>query len=152
MKNLIPTFLVCALCVATTAYASDEATLNQAMKALNARAKTDADKKLVLTAVSQQTTLPEKTLLAHMGKTQLNYGELLTAESLAQGGRKDINAILAMKRGKEWIDVSKEVKIDPGSIVDRLRAAEKTVQASQGGKPKQAQPNNQPASAQPNRY
>ncbi len=37
------------------AFASNEESLNQAIISLNARAKTNADKKLVLTAVSQQT-------------------------------------------------------------------------------------------------
>jgi hypothetical protein len=148
MKNLIPVFVICALCIATAIYADDEATLNQAIKALNARAKTDTDKKLVLNAVSQQTKLPEKTLASHMGATHLNYGELLTAESLAQGGRKDVSAIVAMKRGKGWSDLSKEVRIDPNSIVARLRAAEKTVQAAQAA-PKQARNTKKPG-ANPN--
>lgn len=136
MKNLISTLLICALCTATAAYADDETTLNQAIKALNARAKTDADKKLVLNAVSQQTKVPEKTLSSHMGATHLNYGELLTAESLAEGSRKNLNAIVALKQGKGWSIVSKEVRIDPNSIVGRLRAAEKMVQAAQAA-PKQ---------------
>lgn len=148
MKNLISTFLICALCTATAAYADDEATLNKAIKALNARAKTDADKKLVLNAVSQQTKVPEKTLSSHMGTTHLNYGELLTVESLAQGSRKELNAIVAMKQGKGWSTVSKEVRIDPNSIVGRLRAAEKMVQAAKAA-PKQAGNARKP-SANPN--
>ena len=146
MKNLISTLLICVLCTAATAYADDEALMNQAIKALNAQAKTDADKKLVLNAVSQQTSVPEKTLSSHMGTTNLNYGELLIAESLAQGSRKDIKAILAIKQRKGWADVSKEVRIDPNSIVARLRAAEKTVQAGQGA-PKQAGQAKKPNSA-----
>jgi hypothetical protein len=138
MKNLILLFVICALCPATAAYADDEATLNQAIKALNARAKTDADKKLVLNAVSQQTKVSEKTLSSHMGATHLNYGELLTAESLAQGSRKDLNAIVAMKQGKGWSTVAKEVRIDPNSIVGRLRAAEKMVQAAAQAKSQQS--------------
>ena len=138
MKNLIPLFVICAVCAATAIYADDEATLNQAIKSLNARAKTDADKKLVLNAVSQETKVPEKTLSSHMGATHLNYGELLTAESLAAASGKNLNAILAMKQDKRWSDLSKQVRIDPNSIVNRLRAAEQIVQAAARVKPKQA--------------
>lgn len=134
MKLLIPLLVVCALCRTTTLFADDEATLNQAIRALNARAKTDADKKLVLTAVSQQTKMPEKTLQSQMGTTHLNYGELLAADSLAQGTGKNVNAVIAMKQGKGWAQLSKELRINPNSIVDRLRAAEKNVQAGAAGK------------------
>lgn len=142
MKNLILFLVVCSLCSATAVYADDEAAMNQAIKALNARAKTDTDKKLVLNAVSQQTKLPEKTLQAHMTATRLNYGELLTAESLAAGSGKNLNAVLAMKQGKGWAETSKEVRIDPNSIVNRLHNA--TVQAGQGNK-KQAGTMKKPA-------
>lgn len=138
MKNLIPIFLICAFCTSTVLSADNEASLNQAIKALNARAKTDADKKLVLNAVSQQTKVPEKTLSAHMGSTHLNYGELLAAESLAAGSSKTVNAIVAMKQGKSWSSLSTEVKIDPNSIVSRLRAAEKMVQGAAQAKAQQS--------------
>ena len=146
MRRLILFLVIGSLCRATAVYAGDEAALNQAIKVLNAQAKTDADKKLVLNAVSQQTKVPEKTLQTHMTATHLNYGELLTAESLAAGSGKNLNAVLAMKQGKGWADLSREVKIDPNSIVNRLHSAEKTVQASQANK-KQAGNMKKPANA-----
>jgi hypothetical protein len=137
MKIVILFLVVCSLCTATAIQAENEATLNQAIIALNAHAKTDADKKLVLAAISQQTQVPEKTLQSQMATTHLNYGELLVADSLAEGSGKTLTSIIALKQGKGWADVSKEVKIDPGSVVGRLRTTEKVVQMSQA-KSKQA--------------
>lgn len=115
-------------------FAGDKASLNQAIDSLNARAKTGADKKLVLKALSQQTRLPEKTLQAQMSATHLGYGELLTANSIAEGSGKNLNAVLAMKKGKDWASLSKELRVAPDSIVNRLRNAEKTVRTGQGAR------------------
>ena len=105
--------------------------MNQAIKDLNARAKTDADKKLVLAAVSQQTQVPEKTLQSQM--------------ATAEGSGKTLTNIIALKQGKGWAALSQEVKINPSSVLDRLRTTEKVVQMSQV-KAKQAEdvkkPNN----------
>jgi hypothetical protein len=145
MKIVIPSLVVCLLCTATVIHAENEAVLNQAIKDLNARAKTDADKKLVLAAVSQQTQVPEKMLQSQMATTRLNYGELLVADSLAEGSGKTLTNIIALKQGKGWAALSQEVKINPSSVLDRLRTTEKVVQMSQV-KAKQAEnvkkPNN----------
>ena len=130
MKPLVACLLACFFCATLAAFADDEAVLNQAINALNARAKTDAGQTLVLKAVSQQTNVPEKTLQSQMNATRLTYGELLTANSLAQGSGKNFNSILAMKQGKGWAHLSKEVRIDPNSIIHRLQAAEKMSQAN----------------------
>jgi hypothetical protein len=118
------------LCGIIAAVATDES-LNQGIESLNARAKTDADKKLVLKAVSQQTRQPEKTLRSQMSTTHLGYGELLTADSLVEGSGKSLNEVLALKKGKGWASLSIELKVDPDSIENRLRYAERTVQAAQ---------------------
>ncbi len=91
------------------------------------------DKKLVLKAVSQQTRLPEKTLQSQMSATHLSYGELLMANSIVEGSGKNLNAVLAMKGGKSWASVSKQLWVDPNSIMNRLHNAEMTVQASRAG-------------------
>jgi len=131
MKIVIPLLVVCSLCAVTAIHAENEAVLNQAIKDLNARAKTDADKKLVFAAVSQQTQVPEKTLQAQMATTHLNYGELLVADSLAEGSGKTLTTIMALKHGKGWAALSMEVKINPSSVLDRLRTTGKVVQISQ---------------------
>ena len=101
MKKSISLFVTYSLCGSMVAFASNAESLNQAITSLNARAKTDADKKFVLKAVSQQTGLPEKTLQSQMTATHLSYGELLTANSIAEGSGKNLNAVLAMKGAKE---------------------------------------------------
>jgi hypothetical protein len=133
MKRFISLVVTCSLCSMMAAFAGNKASLNQAIESLNARAKTGADKKRVLTAVSQQTGLPEKTLQSQMTATHLGYGELLTANSIAQGSGKNLNAVLAMKGAKSWANVSKQLRVDPDSIVDRLHNAERTVQSGRAG-------------------
>jgi hypothetical protein len=133
MRRLVSLFVTGLLCGVTAASASNETSLNQAIQALNARAKTDADRKLVLKAVSQQTRLPEKTLRSQMSATHLSYGELLAANTIAEGSGKNLNAVLTSKGGKSWASVSTQLRVDPSSIVDRLQIAEKTVQAGRVG-------------------
>jgi hypothetical protein len=133
MKKLICLFVTYCLCGNMVAFASNEESLNQAIISLNARAGSNADKKRVLTAVSQQTGLPEKTLQSQMSATHLGYGELLTANSLAEASGKNLNAVLAMKGAKSWASVSKQLRVDPDSIVDRLHNAERTVQSGRAG-------------------
>jgi hypothetical protein len=137
MKRFISLLVSCSLCSMMAAFAGDKASLNQAIESLNARAKTGADKKRVLTAVSQQTGLPEKTLQSQMTATHLDYGELLTVNSIAQGSSKNLNAVLAMKGTKSWASVSKQLRVDPDSIVERLHNAERTVQSGRAGPPAQ---------------
>jgi hypothetical protein len=133
MKKLISLFVTFCFCGSMVVFASDEASLNQAINLLNARAKTDADKKLVLKAVAQQTRLPEKTLRSQMSATNLSYGELLAANSIAEGSGKNLDAVLAMKGGKSWASVSKQLRVDPSGIVNRLQIAENTVQGGRAG-------------------
>ena len=133
MKRFISLLVSCSLCSMMAAFAGDKASLNQAIESLNARAKTGADKKRVLIAVSQQTKLSEKTLQSQMSATHLSYGELLTANSIAEGSGKNLNAVLAMKGAKSWASVSKQLRVDPDSIVEQLHNAETTVQSGRAG-------------------
>jgi hypothetical protein len=133
MKKLISLFVTYSLCGSMVAFASNAESLNQAIISLNARARSDADKKLMLKAVSQQTRLREKTLQSRMSATHLGYGELLTANSIAEGSGKNLNAVLAMKGAKSWASISKQLRVDPDSIVNRLHNAERTVQSGRAG-------------------
>jgi hypothetical protein len=125
------TGLLCGITAVSVGGADREETLNQAIESLNSCVRGYRDKKLVLTAVSQQTKVPKKTLLSQMNDTHLSYGELLTANSLVEGSGKNLNDVLAMKKGKGWASLSIELRIDPNSIVNRLRNAEKTVRTAQ---------------------
>jgi hypothetical protein len=132
MKILIPFLLACFLAGTAAVYGDDEAALNKAVRSFNARAKTESDGKLMLNAIAQQTKMSEKTLQTQMRTARLNYGELLVAESLAEGSGKNLNSIVALRAsGKGWAAISKDLKIDSTSIVARLNNAEKTVQTSQ---------------------
>lgn len=132
MKKLMSLLMAGSLCCAAGAYADDETNLNQAMRALDARARTDADKKLVVTAVSQQTQVPEKTLETQLRTSHLSYGQLLIADSLAGASGETLENILARKaKSAGWAALSKELKIAPASIVNRIRNAEKTVRTAQ---------------------
>ncbi len=132
MKILIPFLLICSLCWTTGVYADENAALNQAMRAFNNRARSDADKNLILRAVSQQTKVPEKALETQMRTSHLNYAELLTAESIADGSGKSVASIVALKaQGQNWTAISKNLKIDPNSIAARLSNAEKSVRLAQ---------------------
>jgi hypothetical protein len=133
MKRFISLLISCSLCSIMAVFAGDKASLNQAIESLNARANTSADKKLVLKAVSHQTGLPEKTLQSQMRATHLGYGELLTANSILEGSGKNLNAILAIKGAKSRTSLSKQLGVDPASIVDRLHNAEKTVLSGRAG-------------------
>ena len=145
MKTLI-LFLAVSFFSAVAVSAEDEATLNQAIATLNGQAKTAADKKIVLGAVAQQTNVPEKTLESQMATTHLTYGELVVANSLAEGSRQAVTNILARKKGKGWAEVSREVKINPASVIDRLRTTQKVVQMSQTKKQTQKMKPNMPDS------
>lgn len=133
MKKFISLFVMYCLCGNLIAFASNGESLNQAIISLNARAVSNSDKKRVLLAVSQQTRLPEKTLQSQMSATHLGYGELLTANSIAEGSGKNLNAVLAMKGAKSWTSLSKQLRVDPASILDRLRNAERTVLSGRAG-------------------
>jgi hypothetical protein len=133
MRKLMFLFVTYWLCGSMLAFASNEESLNQAIIFLNARAMSDADKQLVLTAISQQTRVPEKTLQSQMSATHLGYGELLTANSIAEGSGKNLNAVLAMKGAKSWANVSKQLRVDPDSIVDRLHNVERAGQSGRAG-------------------
>src|SRR4029453_3403430 len=115
MKELISLLVMCSICGMTAAFARDEASLNQAINSLNARAKDDAGKNLVLKAVSQQTRLPEKTLQSQMKSTHLGYGELPPVKPIVEGSGKSLNAVVNMKNGQGWTNLSIELRIDPNS-------------------------------------
>jgi lambda repressor-like predicted transcriptional regulator len=143
MKNLLPVLVVCSLFCATAVYADDETALNQAMGALNVRARAAADKKFVFNAISQQTGVPQKTLESQMRTSRLDYAELIAANSLVEGGGKSVDNVLTLKgRGKSWAALSKDLKIDPNSILARVRNADKTLQTTtaQTGNAKQPLP------------
>jgi hypothetical protein len=129
MKTLF-SLVIYLLAVAPASFGQD-GSFNQGIASLNALAKTPADQKLVLSAVAQQTRIPEATLQSQMNQTKLSYGELLVANTIAQASKQKLDGVIARKQGKDWSAVASELKIDSSSIVARLRNAKKMVQTAQ---------------------
>lgn len=84
---------------------------------------------MVPTAVSAQTKVPVRTLVEQQSQTGLSYGELLIANSLAEGSGKSLDAIVAMRKSSSsWEALSKKLKINSKSIVARANAATNAIQ------------------------
>ena len=128
MKTLLS--LLCLLAVTSLSFGQG-GSFNQAIASLNALAKTPADQKLVLSAIAQQTRIPDATLQSQMNQTKLSYGDLLVANTIAQTTKQKLDAVIAQKQGKDWSAVASEHKVESSGITARLRNATKAVQAAQ---------------------
>jgi hypothetical protein len=83
---------------------------------------------LVPAAVSWQTKVPVRELIQQQANTRLSYGELLIANSLAEGSGKTFNEILALRdKSKSWGELSLKLHINPDSIVQRANAASSSI-------------------------
>ncbi len=83
---------------------------------------------LVPTAVAWQTKVPVRTLVAQQVDTRLSYGELLIANSLAEGSQKSFQEIIAMRiKTKTWGELALQLHINPESIKARAEAASSAI-------------------------
>ena len=83
---------------------------------------------LVPTAVAWQTKVPVRTLVTQQVNTRLSYGELLIANSLAEGSQKSFKEIIAMRtKTKTWCELSMQLHINPDSIKARAEAASNAI-------------------------
>ncbi len=83
---------------------------------------------LVPTAVAWQTKVPVRTLVSQQVNTRSSYGELLIANSLAEGSQKSFNEILALRaKAKTWGELSRQLHINPDSIKARAEAASSAI-------------------------
>jgi len=83
---------------------------------------------LVPTAVAWQTKVPVRTLVSQQVDTRLSYGELLIANSLAEGSQKSFKEILAMRtKTKTWGELAMQLHINPDSIKGRAEAASSSI-------------------------
>ena len=79
---------------------------------------------LVPGAVSEETRVPVRTLIAQQAETGLSYGELLVADSLAVGSGQSFARILAMRaKTQTWAELSWKLRIHPRSLIARARGA-----------------------------
>jgi len=84
---------------------------------------------LISEAVALQTRIPAAKIRAQRSATGLSFGDLLVANSLAEGSGKSFNEVLAMKtKSGAWDPLAKKLSIDMNSIIARTRAASESVQ------------------------
>jgi hypothetical protein len=97
---------------------------------------------LVPAAVAWQTKVPVRQLVQQQADTRLSYGELLIANSLAQGSEKSFNEILALRRkSKSWGELSLKLHINPDSIVARAAAASDSIRYAEARSNRRRQQN-----------
>ena len=115
---------------------ADKSSFRQALARFDAQSSTVVDGyTLIVPAVKLQTGIPAETLKWQRQKTGMTYGELLVANSLANGSGKSFNDILAMKnKGQSWSQISQSLRINIDSITTRLKTAEESVKYAQSRK------------------
>jgi hypothetical protein len=120
----------------TTLSASDKASFRNALTRFDAQSGTIVDGyELVVPAVKLQTNVPTETLRRQHEVTRLTYGELLVANSLANGSGKKFNDIIALKnKGQSWTQISKQLGINIDSVSARLTKAEESIRYAQSRK------------------
>lgn len=124
MKMLKSFFIIGSLLCAGVAFAEDEMDLNHAITELNGISKQQYARGATYGAVAAQTGVPIVRLMADRRATNLNYGELLVAESIAAATGKSVQAVIAQQsKGQGWSYVARQNKINPVSLTARLRAA-----------------------------
>lgn len=112
----------------------EDPAFRKAINALDAQAgKVMRGMGLVPAAVSTQTRVPLRTLLAQQAETGLSYGELLVADSLAVASGNSFARILAMRaKTQTWAELSLNLRINPNSIIARAQAAYNSINYAQG--------------------
>ena len=124
MKTLRSLLVIGSLLCAGVAYADDEADLNRAIADLNGVSKQSFAKNSTYAAVAAQTGVPVVKLMADRRANNLNYGDLLVAESIAAATGKPVQAVVAQQaKGQSWAAVSRQNRINPGSLTARLQNA-----------------------------
>ena len=112
----------------------EDMTFRRTIDALDGRSdKRVAGVDMLPAAVSAQTGVPISTLKAQQAKTGLSYGELLVADSLAVGSGNSFARILRMRsKTQTWAELSLKLRINPGSLMARARAASLSIDNAVG--------------------
>lgn len=128
MKTLKSFFVVGSLLCAGVAFADDG--LDRAIANFNGISKLAYAKTTTYGAVAGQTGVPIPKLITDRGANNLDYAELLVAESLAVATGKPVQAIVAQQAsGQSWSDVARKNRINPASLTARLQAAGEVMHA-----------------------
>ena len=124
MQMLKSLFVIGSLLCAGVAFADDELDLNHAITDLNGLGKLQYARGSIYAVIATQTGVPSSKLIADRRATNLTYGELLVAESIASASGKPVQAIVGeQQKNRSWAFVAKQHKINPGSLTARLHAA-----------------------------
>ena len=86
---------------------------------------------LVPAAVAWQTGVSMQKLIEQQAETDLSYGELLIANSLASKGRKSFDEIVGLRATTgTWSALAQRLQIDPDFIVRRANIASERIVAA----------------------
>lgn len=109
--------------------ASDGPALRAAVAILDANAGTIVGGRVaVWDALYLQTKVPIEALQKQRATTNLSFGELLVANSLAYGSGKSFRSIVALRAETGgWSKLARDLKIDEQSLVSRARAASEAI-------------------------
>jgi hypothetical protein len=115
-------FLVAGVAVSRADVMTD---LKRASVDLNSQAQTNDGRTRVLTAISNETSVPVATLQTEQSANRLGYGDLLIANLLASASGKTFDEILTMfKAGEGWGKIAKDLGLNFGMIVSKAKRAD----------------------------
>ena len=101
------------------AWSADPATLEQRATAIDRASEEGDGDRVVVGHISRKLGIPVEALRRQRMQTQIGWGEILIANSLAMAARLTFDQVVAEHHGgKTWAEVAREHKVD----VDRLIA------------------------------
>ncbi|MEP6708504.1 MAG: hypothetical protein ABJB32_00045 [Verrucomicrobiota bacterium] len=135
MKTSTCLIALCSLALSPAVLqAHEQDDLDQAAVTLNSHAATNHGTRHVLTAISEETGVPIRTLESQRAATRYGYGELLIANALAGASNRSFDQIVALRSsGEGWGRIAKDLGLKLGPIVSKAhRADEATLHGKRG--------------------
>ena len=106
---------------------------------------------LVPAAVAWQTHMSLRKVVVEQAETNLSYGELLMANSLAAESKHSPNYVLEMRaRTRTWGELAEQLHVSPDLIVIRANAASTRIRAAEAQSRRRAQSDPNTSSSRPN--
>jgi hypothetical protein len=121
MKIAASALVAVALVLAAAIAGADDSTaIAKLIDDINAAAK--ADKRRMLSIITINTDVAGTTLEQEKARTDLSFGEIYVAHSLALATRKKFDAIVALKKGgQSWAQIARAHKVSLKGSTDLLR-------------------------------
>jgi hypothetical protein len=120
--------------------ADDALDIDHAIADLNEIGEKPFSQLSIYAVVSFQTNVPVGKLMVDRAANRLSYGELLVAESLAVATAKSVEVLVEQRqKNQSWAQLSKENRINPGSLTARLLAAVRSMHTDESAE-RQRQP------------